>query len=44
MHEVKSVCVLIGIGKCNAKCKHCAGLPIRKYAPSEDGIIDEYKI
>jgi MoaA/NifB/PqqE/SkfB family radical SAM enzyme len=45
MHEIKidklnSLSLFIGTGKCNARCKHCAGVPLRKYAPKEDGDWD----
>ncbi len=38
--ELKSLSIFVGTGKCNAKCPHCAGVPLRKYAPKEDGIVD----
>ncbi|MFH1308003.1 MAG: radical SAM protein [archaeon] len=45
MHEVvnklNSLSLFVGTADCNARCKHCAGFPLRKYAPKEDGIIDE---
>jgi MoaA/NifB/PqqE/SkfB family radical SAM enzyme len=44
MHEVnnmKSLSLFVGTGECNANCLHCAGKIHRKYAPKEDGIIDE---
>jgi len=48
MHEIEtsgqedlySLSILVGTGECNAYCKHCGGVPLRKYAPKEDGIID----
>ena len=47
MHEItekrkylKSLSIFVGTGKCNAKCPHCAGVPLRKYAPKEDGVVD----
>lgn len=45
MYEIKnkinSLSLFVGTGQCNAHCKHCAGVPLRKYAPKEDGIINE---
>ncbi|MGV8086762.1 MAG: radical SAM protein [Candidatus Woesearchaeota archaeon] len=41
MTKLNSLSLFVGTGKCNANCKHCAGIPLRKYAPKEDGIIDE---
>lgn len=50
MHEIKNICpeknlnsfsLFVGTGDCNANCGHCAGVPLRKYAPKEDGIVDE---
>lgn len=32
--------LFIGAGKCNANCRHCAGLIHRQSSPSEDGIIN----
>jgi wyosine [tRNA(Phe)-imidazoG37] synthetase (radical SAM superfamily) len=32
--------LFIGAGKCNANCKHCAGLIHRSSSPKKDGIID----
>ncbi len=45
MHEIekkrlRSLSLFIGTGECNAKCKHCAGVPLRKYAPKKDGEWD----
>lgn len=43
MHEMnglESIALLVGAGKCNANCKHCAGKFLRKYAPKKDGILD----
>lgn len=37
---VKSLALFVGTSECNAKCAHCAGMPLRKYAPKEDGQID----
>ena len=39
--ELKSLSLFVGTGNCNANCVHCAGKIHRKYAPKEDGIIDE---
>jgi molybdenum cofactor biosynthesis enzyme MoaA len=44
MYEVKSLGIVVGTGKCNANCAHCAGVPLRKYAPKKDGEIDSRKI
>jgi molybdenum cofactor biosynthesis enzyme MoaA len=44
MHEMsnlESLTLFVGTGQCNARCAHCAGLVHRKYAPKEDGIMDE---
>lgn len=41
MGELKSLSLFVGTGDCNADCQHCAGKPLRKYAPKKDGIIDE---
>lgn len=38
---LNSFSLFVGTGKCNANCGHCAGVPLRKYAPKEDGIVDE---
>lgn len=38
---LRSVSLFVGTGQCNARCGHCAGVPLRKYAPNGDGIIDE---
>lgn len=38
---MKSLSLFVGTGKCNANCKHCAGQPLRQYAPKNDGEIDE---
>ena len=37
---MKSLSLFVGTGQCNAYCDNCAGIPLRKYAPKEDGIID----
>ena len=39
--ELNSLSLFVGTAECNAQCGHCAGVPLRKYAPSEDGILDE---
>ncbi len=39
--SLKSLSLFVGTGECNAYCAHCAGAPLRKYAPTEDGIIDQ---
>lgn len=41
MNLINSLSIFIGTGECNANCAHCAGKVHRKYAPTEDGIIDE---
>jgi molybdenum cofactor biosynthesis enzyme MoaA len=47
MHEMNvegrlsSLSIFVGTGQCNASCGHCAGKPLRKNAPSEDGAIDK---
>lgn len=38
---LKSLALLVGSSDCNARCRHCAGVPLRKYAPKEDGFLDE---
>lgn len=40
MNELKSLSLFIGTAECDARCKHCAGVPLRKYAPKKDGEID----
>lgn len=40
MHEVSSLSLFVGTGECNAHCPHCAGAPLRKFAPQRDGDID----
>jgi len=40
MSKVTSLSLFVGTGKCNAKCKHCAGVPLREYAPKTDGDVD----
>ncbi len=41
MNTLKSLSLFVGTGQCNAHCVHCAGRAHRKYAPTEDGIIDQ---
>jgi molybdenum cofactor biosynthesis enzyme MoaA len=41
MPELDSLSIFVGTGQCNAKCAHCAGLHLRKYAPKVDGELDE---
>ncbi len=41
LNGLKSVSIFVGTGNCNAHCPHCAGRIHRKYAPKEDGIINE---
>jgi molybdenum cofactor biosynthesis enzyme MoaA len=43
-NKISSLSLFVGTGKCNANCVHCAGKPLRKFAPVEDGIIDEFLI
>lgn len=38
---MKSLAFIVGTGKCNAKCSHCAGKIHRKNAPEKDGIITD---
>jgi MoaA/NifB/PqqE/SkfB family radical SAM enzyme len=38
---LKSLSLFVGTAECNARCRHCAALPLRKYAPKKDGIIEE---
>ena len=44
LNKVNSLSFLVGTAECNAGCKHCAGIPLRKDAPKSDGIIDEDSI
>lgn len=39
--NLESLSIFVGSSKCNANCSHCAALPLRKYAPKKDGIINE---
>lgn len=39
--KLNSLSLFVGTGQCNGHCAHCAGAPLRKYAPREDGIINE---
>ena len=41
MNTLNSFSLFVGTAKCNGNCNHCAGVPLRKYAPKEDGIIDQ---
>jgi molybdenum cofactor biosynthesis enzyme MoaA len=46
MYEMKSgklnsLSIFVGTSECNGRCSHCAGRPLREYAPKEDGVIDE---
>ncbi|MFA5797535.1 MAG: hypothetical protein WC916_05910 [Candidatus Woesearchaeota archaeon] len=38
--HLSSISLFVGTGECNAHCKGCAGVPLRKYAPKKDGIIN----
>lgn len=40
MANLASLGIFVGTGDCNANCVHCAGKPLRKCAPKQDGIID----
>lgn len=45
MHEIakgklKSLSLLVGTGKCNAHCHHCAGQIHRQFAPAKDGEVE----
>ena len=41
MNTLRSLSLFVGTGECNANCVHCAGTPLRKYAPKQDGVIDK---
>jgi len=41
MTSLYSIAIFVGTGQCNAYCDHCAGLIHRRYAPKEDGNVDE---
>jgi MoaA/NifB/PqqE/SkfB family radical SAM enzyme len=41
MSKMKSLSLFVGTNKCNARCKHCAGIPLRQYAPKEDDINED---
>jgi MoaA/NifB/PqqE/SkfB family radical SAM enzyme len=41
MNKLNSLSLFVGSNECNAKCAHCAGIPLRKYAPKQDGIVNE---
>jgi len=41
MKKLESLALIVGTGKCNAKCGHCAGIPLRQHAAKYDGEIDE---
>ncbi|MFA5258830.1 MAG: radical SAM protein [Candidatus Pacearchaeota archaeon] len=40
MGKLRSLSLFVGTGECNGRCKHCAGVPLRKYAPKADGVIN----
>jgi MoaA/NifB/PqqE/SkfB family radical SAM enzyme len=40
-NSLSSLSLFVGTGNCNANCNHCAGKPLRKYAPEKDGVINE---
>ncbi len=39
--KLRGLSLFVGTGQCNANCAHCAGKIHRKYAPRQDGILDE---
>lgn len=39
--RLDSLSLFVGTSECNGKCSHCAGTPLRKYAPTDDGVIDK---
>jgi MoaA/NifB/PqqE/SkfB family radical SAM enzyme len=41
MKKLNSLALFVGTAECNGRCKHCAGVPLRQYAPKEDGVINE---
>ncbi len=41
MKKLESLALIVGTGKCNASCGHCAGIPLRQHAAKYDGEIDE---
>ncbi len=41
VNKLQSFSLFVGMGKCNARCTHCAGVIHRKYAPKKDGVVDE---
>jgi len=41
MKKMESLALIVGTGKCNANCDHCAGIPLRQWAAKEDGEMDE---
>lgn len=41
MEGLDSLALIVGTAECNAACRHCAGIPLRSYAPKNDGDIDE---
>ncbi len=41
MNKLNSLSLFVGTGQCNANCSHCAGVPLRRYAPKEDGTLDK---
>jgi len=41
MKTLNSLSIFVGTAQCNGHCVHCAGVPLRKYAPKEDGVIDK---
>lgn len=41
MKSINSLSIFVGTGQCNANCAHCAGKIHRKYAPTEDDIINK---
>lgn len=41
METLESLSLFVGTGECNGRCNHCAGKVHRKYAPKEDGVVNE---
>ena len=43
-NRLESLSILVGKGECNAYCRNCAGIPVRKYSPLTDTIPDEHRV
>lgn len=41
MNNLNHLGLFVGTSQCNAFCAHCAGVPLRRWAPMEDGNVDE---